>query len=129
MRRASTAAGPSRRPLPGPSAPLSPGETTELPRDRSSSSSYGSEPPPPPGDGTRTLLQKILPWIPVAIPVAAVLYTTTYSIGTVNGGSMVPTLNPEFSSFGIRAPRDWVILNRMRAISSSWQVGDVVVMV
>ncbi|PWN21471.1 hypothetical protein BCV69DRAFT_311977 [Microstroma glucosiphilum] len=129
VRLATTAAGPSRPPPPGSSASTAPNRSQSSPLDPSSSSPSGSGSPPPPRDEVRTFMQRVLPWIPVAIPIAAVLYSTTYSIGTVNGGSMVPTLNPEFSSLGISATRDWVILNRLKAMYNSWQVGEVVVMV
>lgn len=42
---------------------------------------------------------------------------------------MTPTLNPQWATLGVSAPRDWVILDRTKTASQEWEVGDIVVFV
>lgn len=67
----------------------------------------------------------MLAWIPVLIFVDDHIF----SFGLINGGSMTPSLNPAYSTHGISAPRDVVLLNRFTAELDEWEVGDVVVLV
>lgn len=98
-----------------PSGPVRPGSTGKSRRPDSADES---------GASLSRRLWRILPWLPVAAFVVNLV-----SVGTISGGSMSPTLNPDYPTLGVSATRDVVVLNRKAVADQRWRVGDVVVFV
>lgn len=94
--------------------------------DQPSSSRFREEaPPPPPRSSSRRSFVSFLLWTPVV----AFIGTHLVSFGAVNGGSMSPTLNPDYAQRGIAASRDYVFLDRSCSmVHDVWHVGDIVVL-
>lgn len=94
--------------------------------DQPSSSRPREEaPPPPPRSSSRRSFVSFLLWTPVV----AFIGTHIVSFGAVNGGSMSPTLNPDYAQRGIAASRDYVFLDRSCSMAhDDWRVGDIVVL-
>lgn len=83
--------------------------------------------PAPQRSGPR--LSKTLWACLILLPGSACFYSVCFAVATVGGGSMTPTLNPQWPQLGVSAPQDWVILNRFKSFTQNWKTGDIVVFI